>query len=469
MLFSFLLNHFLSLHCRRLGRFMVQAILRRRALDRLLMCALVVGSNGIASAQTLEPSLGTALNPMPSSNSAADLPAPSPWSFGAQATYVWQNKAAFAAPYSGPNSLETTPELSYSFTATAFIKYKPWAAGEFELHPEAAQGVALSRLTGLGGLSNGELARTSGSSLTVYRARAFYRHRFGERWVVTAGNFSALDVFDGNDYAHDPRVNFLNWSFLTHGAWDYPADARGYSWGMAAEYSVKDSTLRFGRFALPRQSNGLSLDPAVFARYGDVIEWERPYAISGDAQYAGKLRLMAFRNVTRMGGFEESTRLGQQTASLPDLALTREMRSKVGLGVNVQQQLGEDLGGFLRWSWADGKSETYAFTEIDGSLSIGAVLKGRAWGRSQDSVGLALARNRISSARQGYLAAGGQGFFLGDGQLNYAPERIVELMYNLKFNKTLSLAFDYQRLTAPGYNRDRGPVSIVGVRAHLDY
>ncbi len=393
-----------------------------------------------------------------------------PWSFGWQATYVWQNKAAFQAPYTGANSLLTNQELSYSFTATGFIKYKPWSQGEFELHPEAAQGVPLSRLTGLGGLSNAELARTSGSNLTVYRARAFYRHRLGSEWTFMAGNFSALDVFDGNDFAHDPRLNFLNWTFLTHGAWDYPADARGYSWGGSAEYFGKDWSLRFGRFILPRESNGLVLDPAIFARYGDVLEWEKPYQFGGSERpgYAGKLRLMAFRNITRMGSFDAATQLGLATSSIPDLANTREMRSKVGVGVNVQQQLGKDLGAFLRWSWADGKSETYAFTEIDSSFSLGAVLKGSAWQRPQDTLGFAVAANRISGARQAYLAAGGQGFFLGDGRLSYAPERIYELIYQFKVSKSLSFALDYQRISAPAYNADRGPVSIFGLRAHIE-
>jgi high affinity Mn2+ porin len=395
----------------------------------------------------------------------------SPWSFGWQATYVWQNKYAFQAPYGGPNSLVTGQELSYSFTATGFIKYKPWTSGEFELHPEAVQGVPLSRLTGLGGLSNGELARTSGSNLTVYRARAFYRHKLGSQWIFTGGNFSALDVFDGNDFAHDPRLNFLNWSFLTHGAWDYPADARGYSWGGSAEYLGPAWSLRFGRFILPKESNGLALDPAIFARYGDVLEWEKAYRLgaSPDSNYAGKLRLMAFRNTVRMGSFDEAVKMGSATGTVPDLANTREMRSKVGVGVNVQQQLGKDLGAFLRWSWADGKSETYAFTEIDSSLSFGAVLKGSAWGRAPDSLGFAAAFNRISGGRQAYLAAGGQGFFLGDGRLSYAPERIYELIYQFKVSKNIGLALDYQRISAPAYNRDRGPVSIFGLRAHIEY
>ncbi len=393
-----------------------------------------------------------------------------PWSFGWQATYIWQNKSAFKAPYTGSNSLLANQELSYSFTATGFLKYKPWKQGEFELHPEAAQGVPLSRLTGLGGLSNAELARTSGSSLTVYRARALYRHRLDSQWTFTAGNFSALDVFDGNEFAHDPRLNFLNWTFLTHGAWDYPADARGYSWGGSAEYFGKDWSLRFGRFILPRESNGLALDPAIFARYGDVVEWEKPYQFgeSERPDYAGKLRLMAFRNTTRMGSFDAATQLGLSTASVPDLANTREMRSKVGVGVNLQQQLGKDLGAFLRWSWADGKSETYAFTEIDSSFSLGAVLKGSAWQRPQDTLGFAMAANRISGARQAYLAAGGQGFFLGDGRLSYAPERIYELIYQFKVSKSLSFALDYQRISAPAYNADRGPVSIFGLRAHIE-
>ncbi|MBC7468002.1 MAG: carbohydrate porin, partial [Ramlibacter sp.] len=206
------------------------------------------------------------------------------WNAKFQSTYVWQAKRPFTAAYSGANSLTPVQEKSYSFTATAAFGLRSWAGGEFYLNPEASQGVPLSNLTGLGGFTNGEMARTSGPNLTIYRARAFLRQTWGlgggveavesgmnqlagqvdkRRLVFTAGNVSLLDVFDGNAYSHDPRTQFLNWALLTHGAYDFAADARGYTWGAALEYIEDGWAVRAGRFIQPREPNGLPLDSRI--------------------------------------------------------------------------------------------------------------------------------------------------------------------------------------------------------------
>src|SRR6266568_5114929 len=225
-----------------------------------------------------------------------------------QATYVWQRKSPFGAPYSGPHSLSPEREKSYSLTATAALGTRTWRGGELYFNPEVAQGVPLSGLTGLGGFTNGEIARTSGPSPSFYRARLFARQTWGfggggeklesdanqlaggvdrRRWVLTVGNLSVLDIFDDNAFSHDPRTQFLNWSLMTHGAYDYAADARGYSWGFAVEYFQDGWALRAGRFMMPRESNGLPLNPRIFASFGDQIEIERSHEIGGQA---GKLR-----------------------------------------------------------------------------------------------------------------------------------------------------------------------------------
>ena len=403
-----------------------------------------------------------------------------------QATYVWQRKPAFPAAYSGQNSLASSAERSHSFTATAFLGARVWRGGELYFDPELSFGVPLSGLTGLGGFTNGEIARTTGRNPVLYRARLFLRQTWGlggeterldadenqlagsvdaRRVVLTAGNLSALDIFDDNAYSHEPRQQFLNWALFTHGAWDYPADARGYSWGAALEYITPGWALRAVRCLEPRQSNGLQLDYSIARSYGDALEFERGYTLGGRP---GRVRLLAFHNHANMGGFRDALALAPP-ATAPDLAPTRRFRDKRGYGLNVEQGLSGSVGAFVRASWNDGAAETYAFTEIDRSLSAGVLIRGAAWGRAQDRLGLAAAANGLSQAHRDYLAAGGMGFFLGDGSLRYRPEAILETFYNLQLQKRVWLALDLQRIANPAYNADRGPVSVWGIRAHTEF
>jgi high affinity Mn2+ porin len=390
------------------------------------------------------------------------------WNAKFQATYVWQNKNGFPAPYSGPNSLSATREKSYSLTTTAFFGWRPWSGGELYFNPEMAQGSPLSNLTGFGGFTNGEIARVSGTTPTFYRARLFLRQTWGygggsdkvesdanqlagmadkRRLVFTAGNLSVLDLFDDNSFSHDPRTQFLNWSLMTHGAYDYAADARGYSWGAALEYFHDDWALRAGRFIQPKDPNQLPLDSRIGVHYGDQVEAERAHTLFGQP---GKLRLLAFRNNARMAQFRDALTLAAATGSVPDINQVRSSdRVKYGIGVNVEQNLTANAGLFARASWADGRTETYAFTEIDRSVSGGVSVKGAAWGRARDTVGLAAVRNFLSQDRRDYLAAGGLGFFIGDGRLNYRPEDIVEAYYSLGVTKTLWLTLDLQRIANP--------------------
>jgi len=405
-----------------------------------------------------------------------------------QTTYVWQGKSPFGAPYSGPHSLSPDREKSYSFTATAALGTRAWTGGEFYFNPEVAQGVPLSGLTGLGGFTNGEIARTSGPTPTFYRARLFARQTWGfgggsesvqsdanqlagsvdrRRLVLTAGNLAVLDIFDDNRFSHDPRTQFLNWSLMTHGAYDYAADARGYSWGFALEYFHDASTLRAGRFIQPKEPNQLALDPRVFKHYGDQVEIERAYAL---ANRPGKLRILVFRNVARMAGYQDALDLAAQAGGAPDINAVRTVeRVKHGLGLNFEQEISPTVGLFGRASWADGQTETYAFTEIDRSLSGGVSVKGGAFGRARDSLGIAYVRNGLSTAHRDYLGAGGLGFFLGDGALNYRPENILEAYYSLNVAKDTLFSADFQRISNPGYNADRGPATVFSARLHYGF
>ncbi len=404
-----------------------------------------------------------------------------------QTTYVWQRKYPFGAAYTGPNSLIPEIEKSYSFTATAALGARTWKGGEVYFDPEITQGVPLSRLTGLGGFTNGEIARTSGPNLTLYSARLFLRQTWGpggdreavesdanqlagsvesRRLVLTAGKLSVQDLFDDNAYSHDPRTQFLNWSLMTYGAWDFAADARGYSWGFALEYFDGAWALRAARFMMPKESNGLALNPRIFASFGDQIELERSHMLFGRA---GKLRVLAYRNQADMGGYRDSIADANASGSTPDLATSRKTRVKYGFGVNLEQSLSPDAGVFARASWNNGEAETFAFTEIDRSLSAGVLIKGAGWNRATDSVGVALVRNGISGPHRDYLAAGGLGFFIGDGQLSYRTENIFEAFYSLGVVKEVWVSADFQRIFDPAYNADRGPVSVVSARFHYGF
>lgn len=427
-----------------------------------------------------------AIDAEPADNPGA-IAAPEAWNAHVQSTYIWQRKNAFDAPYSGPNSLSPDREKSYSFTATAAFGWRPWSGAELYFDPEVAQGVPLSRLTGLGGMSNGEMARTSGASPTFYRARLFLRQVWGfgggstavesdlnqlagmvdkRRLTLTAGNLAVSDLFDANAGSHDARTQFVNWSIMSYGAYDFAADARGYTWGAALEYVDGDWAVRGGRFLQPRDSNGLTLDPKITRRFGDQVEVDRAHQLGG---LAGKVRVLAFRNVANMGSYDDAIALIAGTGAPPSVADVRTRHQKIGYGVSLEQALAIDVSVFARASRADGKTETYAFAEIDSSLSGGVLLGGARWSRPLDTAGVALARNGLSTAHRDYLGAGGLGFFLGDGALHYRAEDIAEAFYNVALNRQAHVGFDLQRIANPGYNRDRGPVMLGAVRLHADF
>ncbi len=410
------------------------------------------------------------------------------WGIKFQSTYVGQSKRAFAAAYSGPNSLIPQKEFSYSFTATAALGYRPWPGAEIYLNPELSQGVPLSGLTGLGGFPNGELARTSGPSLTLYRARTFIRQTWGlggdsekvesdfnqlagvrrkQRLELTVGTVSIQDIFDDNVYSHDPRTQFLNWALITHGAYDFAADARGYTTGAALEYFEDDWAVRFGRFAMPKEPNQQALDDRLLKNYGDQLELERGHTF---LQQPGKIRLLAFRNVAKMSRYADALSLARFARATPDLNAVRTgQRVKYGVGANIEQAITPDIGIFARAMWADGNTETYAYTEIDRSFSAGSLIKGGSWGRAQDTFGVALAVNGLSAPHQRYLERGGIGFFIGDGALNYRPETIVESFYSINLFKGAWLSADVQYIRNPAYNADRGPVKVGTFRLHAEF
>ena len=415
------------------------------------------------------------------------LPRAKDWRFNFQTTYLWQQHPDFSAAYDGPHSLSSSKDTGYTLTATLFVGFRPWRGAEIFFNPEMIQSVELSSLYGLGGLSNSENQKSGGPTATLYHARAFLRQTFDfggdtasldagpnqftsettrKRFVLTVGQIALIDIFDNNSFAHDGRTQFMNWALLTYGASDYAADARGYTYGLALEYYSNDWAFRAGRFAQPKESNGLPIDFNLIRHYGDNFEIEHHHTIRGQG---GKIRLLGFRNYACMGSFHDALEYARNHGGTPDVANVRKEQSKLGFGISLEQNLTQDAGFFARYSWNDGRTETYAFTEIERSLTAGASAKGRRWFRPQDTIGVAFIQNGISDVHQRYLSAGGLGNFIGDGRLNYGFERIIEADYSLQAFKGLWLSGGWQHFWNPAYNKDRGPVSVYSIRMHFEF
>lgn len=407
------------------------------------------------------------------------------WQIHAQATTVTQQHGTFTSPYADANSLQDVHQRESTLTTTLMTGVRPWRGGEFYLDGEGAAGEGCSGALGLAGSPNGEAYRVGNPAFHAAIVRLLLKQTWdlggqpqkveddahqlagstpSRRVVVEAGKFSVMDFFDNNAYSHDPRSQFLNWVLMGHGAWDYPADTRGYTEGFAAEFYWDAWAARFGRFAEPVVANMMQMDHAFGRAHGDALELEHDHSL-GDLP--GVVRVLFYRNTARMGDYREA--LAESPVN-PDVTLTRAYgRVKRGYGVNLEQALSADLGAFARWSWDDGRTESWAFTEVDRSLTGGVALKGSAWHRPQDHFGLALIQNGLSPDHIAYLSAGGLGFLIGDGRLNYQPERIYETYYAAAMGHYFTATLDLQRCWNPAYNADRGPVSLVALRCHVQF
>jgi len=402
-----------------------------------------------------------------------------------QATTVSQANWPFRSPYVGLNSLRPNADLDSTSTATLFLASRlPWANGEIVFNPEVAGGSGLSGTTGMAGFPNGEATRAGKPEPTPYIARLFYRHTIAlgdeietvedainqpagtrpkDRLVWQVGKFAALDVFTDNAVSHDPRVSFLNWSLMTNGAWDYPANTRGYTYGSSWELSVGDWSVTYGVFGEPTVANGASIDPRFLQANGHMLEIEREFKVNGRT---AKVQFAPYMNRAHMGNYSEAIALNSDA---PDVTATRRYRIKYGFVASYEQELTDDLGLLARYGWNDGHSETWAFTEIDRNGSVAMLLRGTRWGRADDRVGFAAVVNGLSGPHRDYLAAGGTGFIIGDGRLNYAPEWVGEVFYNWRVRPGLFVTFDMQGVINPAYNRDRGPVALAAVRLHYEF
>ncbi|MBD1386974.1 carbohydrate porin [Mucilaginibacter rigui] len=403
-----------------------------------------------------------------------------------QQTIITQYKPGFNAPYTGNNSLLTGEETQTSLTTTLFGGARLWKGMEAYFNPEMSGGSGLSKTLGIAGFPNGETFRVGGAEPKIYIARLYFTQNFewgndkeyinddvnqlagwkSKRYFkVTVGKFGMADFFDGNEFSHDARSQFMNWSLMDNAAWDYPANTRGYVLGGIAEFGQPTWALRFGFTATTTTANGAIWDQRVSRANTQSLEYEKRYALGGQK---GTLRLLAFRNNGKMGVYRDAI---NQNPTAPDVDATQAYgRHKYGFGISADQYLTNDFGVFAKASYNDGKTETWAFTEIDRSLSLGAVLKGTSWKRKDDELGLAFVGNGISEDHKDYLAAGGYGFIIGDGQLNYSPELVAEVYYKLNaYQHKLWLSPDYQFIANPAYNHDRGPVNVFSLRAHVEF
>jgi high affinity Mn2+ porin len=406
------------------------------------------------------------------------------WEIHGQTTYLPQGYPAFRAPYSGTNSLTPARQAQATWSNSLFLNMRLWEGGEVYYNPELLQGFGLNDTVGVAGFTNGEAQKSNFPYPHYNTSRLFYRHTFGfgggqeelasgglqlvnkvdvNRLTVQVGKFPVMDIFDGNAYAKDTRKDFINWSIWAPGAFDYSADKVGLTYGATAELNQKNWALRGGYFLMPAVSNANSFDTKVFERGTYVLELETRYQLFSQP---GKLRTIAWLNSANSGSYRET--LNDPALNL-DIALTRRGRTKYGYVINLEQAIADDLGVFGRWSWNDGKTEIMAFTDIDASLSTGVSIKGAKWGRPDDVIGIAGAINSLSRDHRDFIAAGGLGVLIGDGALNYRRERIMETYYAYALSKAITLTADYQFITNPAYNADRGPVHVFSGRLHGEF
>ena len=424
-----------------------------------------------------------------------DSSAAKKWTTHFQITVISQIHSAFKSPYSGLNSLaDSVEQVATSITSTLFLGRKLWKGAAFYFNPEISGGRGLSYTKGVAGALNGETYRVGEAAPQPFIARAYFQQQIAlgktsvisvaddfnqvagtvpeSRITISAGRFSISDFFDDNSFSKDPRIQFLNWSLWANGAWDYPANTRGYTYGLVGELIKPGWSVKASSVAVPVVANFHLMEYHFSGAHSETFEFDRSFSIwkrpgtarvifsetySRAPSYAQGLQALATSDsflLNVFAGNEKSTRFGGK---------------KFGLGLNLEQQLAANLGFFCRLGWNDGKYASWAFTEIDRTAAAGLSLQGGTWNRPYDVVGVAGVVNGISSGHREFLERGGYGFIIGDGRLNYGDEMIVESYYSAKLFPFLWASFDYQFVDHPGYNKDRGPVHVFGVRAHIEF
>jgi high affinity Mn2+ porin len=436
-----------------------------------------VSTNALDGSSAVRLSNGT----LPAVEKSADVQEQN-WNWYVQNTDIVQGYPGFSAKYSGPNSLPDGGQTRETVSLDLLAGVRLWRGAEAHIDGMMYQGFGIDDARGVDGFPNGEAFRLGTDAPNVNIPRLFIRQTIGfggeqediedaqltlagkqdvSRLTLTLGKFSAKDIFDNNAYANDPRTQFMNWALMANEAWDYPADALGYITGFAAELNQPVWTLRYGFFQMPRSSNGTALDEHFLDAWGMVTELERRYALN---DHPGAVRFLAYLNRAHMGSY-------QAALSVPgtDITQTRAYRFKYGFGLNWEQEIVKNVGVFSRVGWSDGQNEAWVFSDVDYTATAGISVKGESWGRPDDTFGLAGVANGLSHVHQEFFEAGGTGILAGDGALNYGWEKILESYYDFKIWKTIHGALDYQFVTDPAFNRDRGPVSVFAARLHWEF
>ena len=456
---------------------------RARTLIVFVMALLLLAS--AATAQTVNSAATDA--PMSRAVGSATW---LPQVLGTQINVIAQHLAPFQSPYQGPMSLTPAGSDAISHVYGVYTGVSITRRLEAYLDVEMARGKGISHASGLAGVSNGDVLRQGTADLGngPYVARAFLRYTLpltardvdtlargqdqlgvtvaAKRLEITAGKLAASDLFDVNRYANSTRLQFMNWGLFQNTAWDFAADTRGYTNGIAIGWVTPRWTFRAGSFQMPREANGNKFDPALDKARGDNAELSMSVLPKG-----GVLRILGYINHARMGDYREALALATP-GTVPDIvADDRPGRVKRGAALNIEQPIADSgqTGLFVRWGYNDGRTESFAFTEVEGHLSVGGQLAGTHWNRPDDRFGIAGLRHSISQLHQQYLARGGRGFLLGDGALSYGPEYVVEGYYRAQVGSYIEVGPDVQYIANPGYNRDRGPAWVTSLRVNMRY
>lgn len=461
----------------------------------LAMPAFFFGAAALCAQSTLPNAPAPAAQQTPAPVlTMATHPAGRRWWISGQANIIFQGRLPFHAPYEGPNSFRNSAEYKTSLLGTLYLAAQPTHSTRYAtdliLDVESSGGRGLSQALGLAGFTNVDVVRNPNLGSRPYLARYQIHQVIGltaetaeqdpgpfavaarvpvRRIELRVGKMTLPDFFDVNSIGSDSHLQFMNWTVVNNGAWDYAADTRGYTVGGMAEYDDRNWSLRYGLFAMPTVANGTDLDWAFSRARAHNGEFElRRGIVPG---HNGVTRLLVFANRAHMGSYREAVQAFLNGAdATPDITKHEYFGAlKYGFGFNTEQQITGSLRAFARFGWNEGQHESYVYTEVDQTVAAGADYYGARWHRPNDKIGLAIVSNAIKRDHQNYLRFGGLGFLLGDGNLNYGRENIVEAYYNLHAWRGLFYAVDVQHIQNPGYNRDRGPAWVGSVRAHVDF
>jgi hypothetical protein len=406
-----------------------------------------------------------------------------------QANFVFQTHPDFHAPYSGEHSLSPRYEKATSRLLTLYTGVRLNNSTEFLVDIEEAGGAALSQGFGLAGNADLDIVRNPSLSKAPYLGRGEFHKVFAlsedkienqrsmfslfeelprRRLELRFGKFSMPDSFDVNSVGSDTHFQFLNWTTDNNGAWDYAADTRGYTVGLTADFEDRNWGFRFGEGLMPKVANGIDLVWKPWQAHAENYEFELRHGVI--PKKSGVVRLLAYTNFANMGIYRDQVVKAAEAGTTPDITNHPwHITTKYGFGVNLEQNLSHYLTAFARFGWNDGRTESFAYTEVEQTFAEGVGANGAWWHRKQDRAGVAFVSNAVKKDHQNYLNAAGLGFLLGDGHLNYGRENILETYYTVHIWRGIYLAPGLQHIVNPGYNRDRGPVIVPSFRAHVDF